>query len=75
MKQIWISPSILGTTKIYEVEIRDDGVMKVKRAKIKHATIDSVSKYLKGTKLPVFVDPSYPEVRDHLKVEGYWVVK
>lgn len=79
MKQVWVAPSIVGVTRIHEIEITDGGVVTVKRTRLKQATMVEIAKHLhdclKGIRLPVFVDPAYPEIRDHLKIEGYWVVQ
>lgn len=74
MKQLILDFSIMGRTYVVLVEIVG-GEVKVKRTDLgKGVTIERLIEYFRGYNLPIFVDPSYPEVRDVLKKYGHWVL-
>lgn len=78
MNQIWIKPSFVGFTKIYELTVDNSGMVKVtRRIDRRHMSQDSIVESLRGynPKTPIFVEPGYPELADKLREKGHWVLK
>ena len=75
MNQLIINPGYVENTEIYQIQVKQ-GSFEYRRLLSENVPLVEIINFLQPFKhIPIFVDPASPEVSDHLKKEGFWVLK